>query len=133
MTTFNHRFIARATALALLGVVSAFCHVSQPSADTCANFDWRAQLQADQAYILSKLPLHVNDMEQALAPGGALENYELAHLYTDLLGNGATLNLKDETQLGRRDYFLFYAGNPEATVEDATNANLPKNPYTLVG
>ena len=134
--SFPRSAVAAVVGAAVLAIVSVAPAAGQPSAkpffDPCRNFNWRAGLEADQNLVLSKAPLHVRHMEEALAPGGALENYEPDHLFAELLGNGTTLSLKDQSQIGRPDFFLFYAGRP-STVEDASNAALPKNPYTLVG
>ena len=124
---------ARVMALSLVGAIPAFASSSTNQAsDPCQNFDWIAGLQADQTIVLSRVPLQIDDMARALAPGGALENYEPSHGFAELLGNGTPLKLKDDSQAGRPDYALFYAARP-ASVADSTNAALPKNPYTLVG
>jgi len=118
----------------ILGAVPAFgqAQKGKPSIDPCKNFDWLGELEADQALILSKVPLHVANIEQALAPGGALQDYTLAHLFAEQLGNGTTLSLKDQSQFGRPDFVLQYAGSPQA-VSVAIHPLIPKNPYTLVG
>jgi hypothetical protein len=103
-----------------------------PAADSCAPSQRRDALRAMQAAVLAAAPDRIASMTKALAPGGPLAGWRLAHGHVVLSTAGAigVDNLEAREPLPP---LLLYAPSETSAPADWLDFDGPDDPYRLVG
>jgi hypothetical protein len=105
---------------------------SAPGKSGCTAAQRSAVLRAMQAAVENAAPTRIDSLEKAVAPGGALPGWRLAHGYVVLSGAGA-VGLDNLAAVDPMPPLLLYAPSDSSTAADWLDFDGPDDPYRLVG
>jgi hypothetical protein len=98
----------------------------------CTESERRDALRAMQSAVLAAAPDRIPSMRQALAPGGPLAGWRLAHGYVVLAGAGA-VGVDNLAAREPQPPLLLYAPSDTSTPGTWLDFDGPDDPYRLVG